>query len=272
MEKLNKLFSRRKQLLIPALVVLILLISLIGGVSAKYVKDVGGTKALVRAKEFYFSSDLLAENGAHYDLNPGTTSVTFELRNHDDQLRFSEEPVEYKVTADNGATVSSTPDKLTAENPNATITLSGLQDGKTYTVTAVGSAGYKKTLTATFTVKAQSEGVYKHLNVTPDASGTHILLTVWTENTSGDVTIQFPAGLIPDATDPALAGILNCIDGTYRANTDESGISQAAGSLGSYSSHTYRFFLEELHSGSKFSVEHFKVFIGGREATNSNPK
>lgn len=264
MEQQNR--SSRKFLILPALLVLLLLAAALSGVSAKYFKDIGGTGALVRAKEFYFSSDLLMETGAQYDLNPGTTSITFELRNHDDQLRYSEEAVTYTVT---GGTVDPASGTLPGgQISTATVTLSNLEDGNTYTVTATGQSGYEKTLRATFTVRAQEEAAYKYLE--SDPSGAFVLLTVWTKNVQGDVTIRFPAGLIPDATDPALSTTLNYKEGHYSGNDGEEDQPYSIGTLDPYSSHTYRFFLETPYTN--FSVHDFTVTVGETPATESTPK
>lgn len=270
-----KRHSRRKYLIIPVLMVLSFLIGALGGVIAKYVQDAGDHKAVVRAKEFYFSSDLLTENGKTYTLNPGTTSITFEIRNYDDQLRHSESNVKYTVSATGNATVLTEGEPLEGNvNSSAIIEISDLVDGQTYTVTATGNsvtdtgnAGYVKTLSATFTVSIQNEGVYKHLQ--KDSSGAFVLLTVWTENKSGDVTIQFPSGLIPDVTDDNLDGIKNYKGGTYIANTAESGISNDAGYLDVYSSHTYRFFLETPFTD--YAADSFTVNVGTMTAIEKNP-
>lgn len=268
MAKLNKMVSRRNGLVIGILAaVLILLGTAFGDVSAKYVKDAGDQKAVVRAKEFYFSSNLLKENGASYSLNPGTKSITFELKNHDDSLRYSEEKITFTVDSGN-AKATYEPNELTGSKiSTVTVTLSGLEDGQTYTVKAIGDGGYKKELYATFEVKTPGTNVYKHLAADP--SGAFVLLTVWTENVTGAVTINFPAGLIPDATDGALTGIQNYKDGKYIANTSESGISNAAGTMGVYSSHTYRFFLEQ--NFTNYTIEDFTVIVGGTSAVASIP-
>lgn len=266
MKKLNRNVFCRNGLVIGIFVLLVLVGTAIGSTSAKYVKDAGPQQAVVQAREFYFSSDMLKENGANYTLNPGTASISFVLRNHDDELRYSESSIGYTVSVSGGAAVSSASGTLA--NDDISITISNLVDGQSYTVTATGEAGYTKTLSATFTVKNQSEGVYKYLEMDP--SGTFVLLTVWTENKSGAVTIRFPDGLIPDTTDEALAAIRNYKKGQYIANTDESGVSDSAGTLDVYSSHTYRFFLVEPFTN--YPVKAFTVTVGGIVADPRTPE
>ena len=76
---------------------LVLSLSIIGAVSAKYIYSMQVEKAL-RAKEFYFKSNLLTETGKEYRINSDSAAVSFKLQNHIDDLRFSEDIVEYTVT------------------------------------------------------------------------------------------------------------------------------------------------------------------------------
>ena len=271
MKKQNTPHFRRKYLILLVLLAFIFLISFVEGTSAKYVKDLGTDDAVIRAKEFYFSSNLLKEGGSNYTLNPGTKSITFELRNHDDQLRCSEDDLTYEVTADNGAVVKvllgiGSQQLDGGKISSHRVQLSGLQDGVTYTVTAIGRAGYEKTLSATFTVNKQDEGVYKYLQMDP--SGAFVLLTVWTENVSGPVTISTDlTGLIPDDTDAALSGINN-----YNKNNEGAkygAINGAAGSLETYSSHTYRFFLETPFT--QYDINRIAVTVGNTAAVEKTP-
>lgn len=248
--------ARRK---LPALVfVLVMLLAATGiwGVSAKYTQQQEGD-ALVKAKEFYFTSDLLMVGGKTYELSPGTGSVTFALRSRVDALRYSEDAVQYTVTA-SGGTLSTASGTLSTED--AVITLSGLTDGGSYTVTAVGEAGYEKTLSATFVVKSGDTGIYKHLDT---ANGAYVLLTVWTKNSAGDVRITFPDGLIPDTTDPNLKNIVN-FDGM---NYKSAGFDQEGWEI--YSSRTYRFF--KADPSGIFSAGDFSVTLNGEEAAAATP-
>ena len=47
-------YLRKRRFPLAALLVLLGIITVVGGLSAKYVQDIGGTKAAVRAKEFFF--------------------------------------------------------------------------------------------------------------------------------------------------------------------------------------------------------------------------
>lgn len=246
----------------------LLLLSVVSGVYAKYVWGIE-RKSAVSAPNFYFTSDLLAENPKTYTLNPGaggTTSFTFEVRNYADELRNTDMNVEYSVTVIPSEEITVTPasGKLTAsQKSTATITVSGLENGQTYTITATGRAGFESTLSANVTVRPDAQNIYKHLYV-DSTDPNYVLLTVWTENVSGEVSITFPAELIPDATDAALEGIFTpSNDGKAYMFTDNSNFTA------SYSSHVYRFFKAE---DAKYENSQFTVEIDGKPAVPGVPK
>jgi len=236
------------------IVVLLLLLCgalLLGGVAAKYVREDYG-KNVFAAKDFYFSSNLLTTDEAEYRLNAGTESVTFTLGNNADELRYAQDNIKYTVTIDNGASVSTPAGTLeTGGVSTATITINGLKNGVTYTVTAVGEAGYKATLSASFTVSGNDENIYKHLNT---SNRDYILLTVWTDNLKGDVKVDFPAGVIPDNTDPIMREVKNYGESGYGSGD----FTDAVNFVETYSSYTYRFFVK---NSENISVNDFKVSI-----------
>ena len=254
--------KKRSMLIIYIVLALIVLAFVAGSVYAKYVFSKNGDGTLT-AKSFYFSSDYLTADGAEYDLNPGTTSVSFTLKNCADDLRFAEDDIAYTVTS-TGGTLSAENGTLTGGEVNSEmITLSGLQPGKSYTVTAVGKAGYQQTLSATFEVLADPQEAYLNLSSTDN----YVLLTVWTRNLTGEAVISFPAGLIPDNTDPVMAGIANYNKDTFAY--DAGTLTDAASFGAAYSSHTYRFFKETV--GQPFTASQFTVTVGGKTASLATP-
>ena len=76
-------------------VCLVLLVFLMGAVIGRYQRQLRSDNS-VKAKEFYFTSNLL--DGGTHTLAPGSTEVTFTLGNHADELRFSEVDIAYTVT------------------------------------------------------------------------------------------------------------------------------------------------------------------------------
>jgi len=241
--------------------VLIVLLFTVGGVFAKYIYNSGGM-GLLSAKEFYFTSNLLTENTAKYVLNSQTTEISFALGNNADKLRFSQDDIKYSITVgcksgdsypEENIKYADSEQVLSGGSVDTTsITLKGLTMGETYTVTATGKAGYKQTLKAEFTVSDKEENVHMHLDTSNDA---FVLLTVWTHNMTGTLTVITPAGLIPDNTDPILRKVYNYSGTEYGAVqfTDNTNFTEA------YSSYTYRFFISEDKS---YDInKDFNVFI-----------
>ena len=249
---------RKRTIIITVLVVLLFTV---GGVFAKYIYNSGGM-GLLSAKEFYFTSNLLTENTAKYVLNSQTTEISFALGNNADKLRFSQDDIKYSITVGcksgdsypkENIKYADSEQVLSGGSVDTTsITLKGLTMGETYTVTATGKAGYKQTLKAEFTVSDKEENVHMHLDTSNDA---FVLLTVWTHNMTGPLTVITPAGLIPDNTDPILRKVCNYSGTEYGAVkfTDNTNFTEA------YSSYTYRFFISEDKS---YDInKDFNVFI-----------
>ena len=249
---------RKRTIIITVLVVLLFTV---GGVFAKYIYNSGGM-GLLSAKEFYFTSNLLTENTAKYVLNSKTTEISFTLGNNADKLRFSQDDIKYSITVgcksgdsypEENIKYADSEQVLSGGSVDTTsITLKGLTMGETYIVTATGRAGYKQTLKAEFTVSDKEENVHMHLDTSNDA---FVLLTVWTHNMTGPLTVITPAGLIPDNTDPILRKVYNYSGTEYGAVqfTDNTNFTEA------YSSYTYRFFISEDKS---YDInKDFNVFI-----------
>ena len=235
----------------------------ISGTMAKYARQSEDKKTIV-AKEFYFESDLLKdpEENAVVVLNSTATEVSFELRNHADNLRYTKDEINYTVTVKVLEEKEGTPEldpsygKISGAPSDgggkATVTLMGLEKGKKYFVEATGESGYSEKLSATFEISENEENVFKYLD--KNVSEQYILLTVWTENVAGNVSIDIPAGLVPDYTDIAMIDCKNYDEGKYIADDFVDNGSFAK----NYSSHTYRFFIDEK---SDFDVEQFTVIL-----------
>lgn len=243
------------------LVIALLSLSLITG-TALYARYVYGRQqsAVVSAPNFYFESDTLTPNGKVYYLNPNVTSLSFTLQNFADELRQSDDTIQYTVSVTSStnptspATLSTTSGTLTGGvQSDISVTLAGLQSGHTYTVTANGDAGFVKTLKATFVVLAKEAKLYQHTDA--DSNDAYILFTVWTENLEGNVTVTFPAGLIPDNTWPDMEDILTA-DGEFTHVFE------------AYSSRVYRFIKTDAYTG----VDPFTATCAGTVATEKIPE
>ena len=259
-----------------SVIILIAAVALsVGLVGAKYVYETYGD-VLFRAKEFYFESNLLRSEDTEYILNPTTKEISFTLVNATDELRKSEDDISYDIYVyENNVNVtekifdsanSDTGLELTQDNnkysvkgtllqnddsiTTHTVSLKNMERGKTYSVVVKGKAGYVKTLEAKFTVSDSDKNLWKHLTVKDE----YVLLTVWSENLKGDISVKFPEGLIPDGTDVELSDVYNYEDGKYKESefVDETNFTYV------YSSHTYRFFIDNVAS-SQLSVNSFIV-------------
>lgn len=228
---------------------------LAGGVLAKYIKDNTEKKNTVVAKEFYFTSNMLTEEGESYVLSAGegdTASIAFTVGNNADELRFSKDDITYTVAMAEGTgkgldLVRVKSDTLTGGHVNTiSIEIENLEKGKTYTIVAIGKAGYVKTLKATFTVAGDDKAVYK----TVTQNNHYVLLTVWTKNVKGTSEISLPKDLIPDNTD----AVMNTVKNADTLFKDTASFKEA------YSSHTYRFFKTTTKS---YTANDFKVSLGG---------
>lgn len=255
--------KRRHTPIRPTLLIAVglLLLLAIGGVFAKYVWNNGG-RNLLSAKEFYFTSDLLASKSEKYVLNSTATELSFTLGNNADKLRYSDDTIHYSITlecksGENKAVLSRTSGTLVGNKVSTTeITVTGLEKGKTYLITATGEAGYKQTLSAEITVSSDNENIFKYLDTSNDA---YVLLTIWTENVDGIMTIEVQkAGLIPDNTDPVLETVYNYKDGSYTAMTGSDAITDEDNYQSKYSSYTYRFF---RNASGTYSASDFDVYI-----------
>ncbi len=261
-----------KRVLIVVCIVLLVATSIAtGSVLAKYARTLKNNTSPVTAKAFYFESDYLVETvieGAqgYYHLNSTTQSVSFNLYNFQREMCADPncENCAFTSQVNCNYTVNVTSDDtdftLSAEQFTAfadtkttqTVTLSGLEPGRSYQVSVTANGGYTKTLYATFSVDTEGSGFFMNVAET-DA---YVLLTVWTERYStGPITVNVPAGLIPDATDPILKDIENykTVDGVNKYT--EFDFTDADSFQSASSSRSYRFFKADGYTTESFTVK-----------------
>ncbi|MBQ9960951.1 MAG: hypothetical protein IJP00_03500 [Firmicutes bacterium] len=248
----GKAEKNNKKTLGLVVLLFVLVIGLGTGIFGKYIYDNYGENAFA-AKNFYFTSDLLKVEGAEYRLSSNASSVTFTVGNNADELRFSDDTINYSVTT-TGGTLSSAEGQLTGGVlSKQAITLSGLEKGQTYTVTVTGDTkntsdadeiGYVIILKASFKISDDEKYIYTHVE-TDNLKSTYAVLTVWTGNIKGDVSIGYDGtDLIPDSTDVVLNDVHN-YDGSRYGNiqvTDDNNFEDT------YSSKSYRFFLDKTNN------------------------
>lgn len=263
---MKKLHISQRTMIVIGFLLLAVSVSLTAGVYARYVASAKSDNKPITAKTFYFTSNYLTEDNHEYKLNAGTNSVTIELYNYDceNPLLISEVDCSYSVKVtplNDDDEVSVSADSYTAPADTKTdreLTISGLDNGNSYKVEVTSTGGYVKTLSATFTVADTTDGFYMNVD---DTDPHYIVLTVWTENIMGTVNVTFPAGLIPDTTNPRLAGVNN-----YQGNSYIQGSFTDAESFDkAYSSYSYRFFKTSGYTSGDFTVE-----LGEKAAVASN--
>lgn len=242
------LFGNKRRL--AAIIGIVLLCSAlitIGLVYASYVKSLDN-KGYAVMKEFYFTSNLL--DGGTHTLNPGSKDVTFTIGNHADNLRYSEVDIDYSISVkdltDESLIVNVEESSGTISGGSVNdvnVTISDFVPGHKYEILALGEGSYHQELSAIIVVPENAPKLYYYLDKT--SSDEYVVLTVWAQGYSGEVTINPPPSLIPDNTDPVMrdvtTGQISFTDTT--SFVDEEG----------YSSHSYRFF------GNGVSVEDFTV-------------
>ncbi|MBQ8606181.1 MAG: hypothetical protein IJ408_05535 [Clostridia bacterium] len=101
---LKKIDMKNKTVRITVLAIAVLLVSIIAGVSAKYIYDNRGKLSQVSALDFYFTVDLLGDTNELSELEKeihlfggGDKTATFNVQNYFDSLRVNEKDIEYTV-------------------------------------------------------------------------------------------------------------------------------------------------------------------------------
>lgn len=246
--------KRKKKIKNPALLLIagmtILAVSL-GGLSAKYAYQKAKENDMA-AGQFYFTSDLLDENGKTYTLPAGTTEISIELRNYEDDLRWADMDIGYSCTIQKdddqqAKTQNNTLKQDSAKKTAATIRFEELSSG-TYTVTAETKKPFQKTLKGTFKISDQQDAVSYSVN--DNQGSAYAQLTVSTWDYSGAVKISWPEGLIPDTTQEAFSGVKTRENDKYTQG-------EVTVQMGRYSSSVYRFF--KADTGATYDTSGIKA-------------
>ena len=180
---------------------------------AKYSKT-NDSDIAVSPKSFYFESNLLKTTPPEtYHVYSDT--IKFDLMNYPDNERTSEVDITYTVTItspDGGSLGTGTNtsgtlyckvnDSDEVYTPaKATVTYSGLTQGKNYVVTATATAPYTKTISASFYMEPGDYSLVSSVENKID----YVLLTFSTLDYMGSVTITWQEGYVPDNSEPIMA-------------------------------------------------------------------
>ena len=243
------MLKKKKIILIFVLVFIISFCSIFGIAYALYTRT-NNFLGIVQSEEFYLNSSVLKKEDVVYELNSGTTYVEFDILNYENSLRYSTEDIVVEITSTDG-TLSTEEVTLKGDEASKTVvTLSGLVDGGTYTVTVTGKAGYQEILKATFVVRNNINEIYKYID---NSNPNYVLVTIWTKDVSGEVTINFElANLVVDNTWIGMEHI----DSNSSFNV----------TVESNSSYVYRFFKTSTSDVSKLSI-----LYSGNEVSEKTP-
>lgn len=214
----------------------------VGGISsyaAKYAHQATDGREL-SSPAFYFTSDVLRDDDtANYQLPVGTTSISFELRNYADDLRWCDTNIdyEYKVAAPDGTQFASGAGVITRDASKGVavpISATGLTQPGTYTVTATSTKPFSQQLSAKFTIAAANTDL--NVSLADNNDSATATLTVSTQDYEGNVKVSWPAGVVPDQTQAEFD----------RVSTGDSSGNYSAGSVTvtakKFSTYTFRFF------------------------------
>lgn len=210
--------------ILTALLLLMVCAATFGGFTvARYALSQTGKSGLASAEEFYFTSDLLKEEGASYDVYNWGDGIPIQLKNYEDSLRISAKDISYTITTD--------PEKCEIVNEQGevigeeTLTGNGVSTRKLkviptaevnkVTVTVETKSPYRKKISATFTATDKLQPKYQII----DSSGepaSELILTGGAETTN--LTLKWNASLMPDRTNK----YLNFNNGTCTINVEAS--------------------------------------------------
>ena len=189
------------------LLLMLVLVTVNVGVFAKYVFR-QTEEPLIRAKAFYFGSDLLEvphKNGEypHRTLMAGSQQITFQLYNYPDALRTSEVDIAYtaKLMKPDRTELETKTGTILIDEKTETVTLGESLAAGTYLV-EVTSSPYETLLKAEFVIPDLSTAVTYTVSDTEDSPVLH--LTVRTVDYAGQVKLTWCAGVLPDNADPLM--------------------------------------------------------------------
>ena len=212
---MNKIRRKRQRAALMLITAAGIMLSLAGIAAARYMKQ-ESQSGVVEAQTFYFTSDLLKEDGgtAAYFIDPMAQSFTIELYNFADSERVTSADITYRVSVTGGTVEggdtgiqgtikagekSTVPiSVIPADKPEGGGGTGELEDIR---VVAESVFPYKKTLTGVF--KRQLGNQY----VVEDESGRNAaVLTMVCADGEKDITVTLPSGVIPDEADIRVTG------------------------------------------------------------------
>ena len=191
--------SRKFPKCTAALLAVLLLCLLLGGLLAKYRSD-DQRQAQLTASEFHFTSDYLEETIASYTITDWQDGFDIQLYNYEKEntAQITQEDITYRVSlsgstnwnsftdSNDGKFAKSTEKKIQKIHINAPV---GASQGDTVTVEITTTAPFVKTLSATFTMAGKNQPDY---TITDQGDGT-VALQIQSNGYSGELQISWAA-------------------------------------------------------------------------------
>ncbi len=193
--------------------VVVLLLSSAGATLAKYISESRASGPAAPAP-FYFTSDTLKEDGAYYKVEQisegGTAELSFTLSNFVDSLRCTEETISYTCWAVAGNDPNADPidtkpsASLSGKDSTTapivfTVKAEDFESEGVITLFARSQSPYAKTLSATFGFTEEQAGLQWKVD-----SGSGAVVLELAGGSGQDVTVRWPASLMPDRSNSIL--------------------------------------------------------------------
>ena len=233
----------------------IVFIVFFGTALAKYVSK-KENESLYEAGNFYFCSNELNNNEQipTYTLKTGIDYIEFTINNNEDNLRFSENEINYKViiTDLDGNEVKDKNEKKLDEITSKleknkidskTHKFENLKDGM-YKVTATSTKPYKKEISAIFIITNSNKQIDYQVVDTENSPILKLIIT--THDYSGDVVITWPDNVTVDNTIDEFRNVKSGYDSSSKTIT-----------VNKNSEYIYQFFKKD--PTNLFSKDDFEV-------------
>ena len=181
---MNKIRRKRQRAALMLITAAGIMLSLAGIAAARYMKQ-ESQSGVVEAQTFYFTSDLLKEDGgtAAYFIDPMAQSFTIELYNFADSERVTSADITYRVSVTGG-------------------TVEGGDTGIQGTI----KAGEKSTVPISVIPAAKPEGGGGTVELEEISGRNAAVLTMVCADGEKDITVTLPSGVIPDEADIRVTG------------------------------------------------------------------
>lgn len=246
--------NKKIKILIGIMVIILVVTGSIIPILAKYIKKINNN-VQINSTDFYFTSDLLdvpaingipATNGTfpEYILGKGTNTITFNLNNYEDDLRFTTVDIDYEIKVTNSS-------NIVVFEENGTLNAISSKNSKKIDIASLSSDIYIVEVTSTSPYTKQLKGKFIIQDVDNDITytvsdglgSTVVMLTISVNDYSGNINIKWPNEVFPDNSDPLLKDAINTTNYTVNFN--------------SYSEYTFVFFKSDtsvVYTNTGFEV------------------